>query len=146
MERNVGRFWFHSSLTKSLEMKIIIQFIEPSEMRYSTCGDYYVDKDDDWQIKVSKMQCNNSMLAVALHELVEMILVMDRKIPLEEIDKFDIQYEKERGLEDDSEPGDCALAPYHEEHTFATSLERMLCEALQFSWFNHSRIVKDASQ
>jgi hypothetical protein len=123
-------------------MRINIEFIPAVEQRYPTCGDYWIDERGDWQIRVSNMQDDRSMKAVAIHELEEMILVVQRGIPIESIDKFDMLFEQQRRPNEDIEPGDSPAAPYHEEHTFATAAERQLCEAQKLSWTGHCAIVK----
>jgi hypothetical protein len=112
-------------------MKIVIEFIPHNEQRYDTVGDYWVDGDGNWQLRVDKMDNEYSQWAVAVHELVEMMLVVTRAIPLWKIDEFDMHFKGE------GEPGDDPKSPYFEEHTFSTSIERMVCEALGINWKEH---------
>jgi hypothetical protein len=125
-------------------MKIVIQFIEPKMQRYPTCGDYWIDENGNWQIRISQMTDTRSMMLVLLHELAEMILVTERKIPIESIDQFDIEFESTRKPGDESEPGDQDNCPYREEHTISTAIERMMSEALRVRWRDHERIVNES--
>lgn len=122
-------------------MKIVIEFVEPEMQRYPTCGDYVIDKGGNWQIKVSKMSDARSMIAVALHELSEMGHVVTNEIPIEAIDRWDIDYETSRKPGDNSEPGEHPSAPYHQSHAIATVLEILYCESLDLPWKEHSEIV-----
>lgn len=111
---------------------------------YPTCGNYQEAEDGSVVIFVSEMRSQKSMLLVAVHELVEWILVKNRKISLKSIDDFDIDFENARKPGDESEPGDSPEAPYHDAHTFSTAIERMMCEALRLSWKEHDSVVNES--
>ena len=109
-------------------LNIQIKTIPSSEHRYSTCGDYWIDQDGSWQIRVSDMGNWHYEMAVAIHELWEQSLCFDRGIKEEDISNFDIQFEKEREEGKHSEmdePGDNENAPYVKEHCSATGIERL---------------------
>jgi len=122
-------------------MRINIEFIEPVEQRYPTCGDYWIDKNGDWQIRVSKMGDSRSEMAVAQHEQFEMAQAIQLGIPLESIDKFDIEFEQTRMPGDESEPGDDPKSPYFEQHQQATAVELIYCLASGLSWTEHEKNV-----
>ena len=118
-------------------MKIVIETIPHKEMRYDTVGDYWIDPDGTMQIRVSDMGNWKYELLVAIHELVEQNLCLDRGIKEEDISNFDIQFEKDREegkRSKEAEPGDDPAAPYRKEHFTATNIERILCEALGVNW------------
>ena len=74
---------------------------------------------------------------VAIHELVEAILVQKRGISNDAITAFDQAYESARTGADDSEPGDDPTAPYHAEHCFATAIERRVAAELGVDWADY---------
>jgi hypothetical protein len=85
-------------------------------------------------------------LLVAVHELVEMALCVDRGVAEESVNAFDIAYETNRDLGDEDEPGNQPNAPYHREHVFATKLERLLAEELGVHWDDYDKTVMGLSQ
>jgi len=115
-------------------VKIIIETIPHHDQRYETCGDWYWAPDGTLHIKISELDHYEMEAAVAVHELVEVLLCRHRGIAQSEVDSFDQEYESERSVEDTSEPGDSPLAPYHKEHCFATGIERLLISELDISW------------
>lgn len=108
---------------KQLQMKqIIINFIDPSNQKYDTLGDYTL-KDDILTISVSKSKNDKFDHMVALHELVEAILAYHNDINFKVIDEFDMQFEKAGCI---GEPGDDIGAPYFHEHHIADVVERLV--------------------
>jgi hypothetical protein len=74
---------------------------------------------------------------VLIHEMVEHHLCAKRGITQQQVDEFDHDFEQriEDGEEQkDAEPGDSDKAPYHNEHQFATIIEKMLCHELGYDW------------
>jgi hypothetical protein len=66
------------------------------------------------------------------------------KIKVEDIDAFDIQFEKDREEgkhTEDEEPGDGPQAPYHWGHQLATSIERIAAFTLGVSWQEYENEV-----
>jgi hypothetical protein len=92
-------------------------------------GDYLIDQNGDLQIYVSKIKDEEDW-SIALHELVESLLALKRKIPFEAIDAFDIEFEKSRKEGNMNEPGDNSKAPYFKEHEFACILEWLFFDQL----------------
>lgn len=81
---------------------------------------------------------------VALHELVEWALIHDKGLAIEDIDEFDIKFEKEReegkhGKYD--EPGNDQNAPYYIEHQIATSIEQAMAVFLKVDWNHYDKTV-----
>lgn len=117
-------------------MKIVIDFIPHKQQRYPTAGDWFWKgtKDDPWgelHIRVSQSPETSSDLLVALHELVEAILCWNDSVTQASVDEFDKTHL------DSSEPGDEILAPYRDQHCFATAVERMVCAAMKMAWQEH---------
>ena len=111
-------------------------------------GNYQSDADGGIVIFVSQMENEKFEHLVSIHELVESILCHHRGIKNEDIDQFDIQFEKDRkaGLHSEvSEPGDDTRSPYHDEHQVATTIERLLAVAIGVDWKEYERAVSELS-
>lgn len=118
-------------------MNILIKTIQHKEQAYETPGDWRFDAEGNLNIFVSDLGNWKYEVLIAIHELIEVTLCKDREITLEEVDAFDINFEKERkeqNLSKDLEAGDSKDAPYRKEHFFATSLERLVAAELNVDW------------
>jgi hypothetical protein len=126
-------------------MKILIESIPHAQQRYSTCGDWWFENGDgmNLQIRVSEELPHESKMLVALHELAEVMMCMANGVNQEAVDKFDIEFEKHRHPDDDSEPGDHIDAPYHREHGFATAIERIAATEMGIGWLEHDKAIMD---
>ena len=116
--------------------KIVIDIVDHKGQRYDTVGDWFFT-DDTLFVKTSRLgndPDNEKALAVAVHEVVEVLLCRSRGITQKQVDRFDMAWEKSGSLEGLTEPGDDPSAPYHFEHGFATSVERLLIAAMGISW------------
>lgn len=115
---------------------------------YETCGNYFFTEDGIIVIFVSDTGNEKYNLLITAHEMFESALVFNRKIPLNKIDTFDIDYEKARknntkapcGCKPtiNSEPGFDKHAPYFPEHKFATHIERLLAFVLGVKWKDYN--------
>lgn len=123
-------------------MNITVTVIDHNDQRYSTCGDW-VFEGDDLHIYISKMGDWRYETLVAIHEIAEVVLCKERGISQKAVDKFDIEFEKNRQDGDESEPGDCVDAPYQNEHSYATGIERILCAALGIKWDEYACAVEN---
>jgi hypothetical protein len=124
-------------------MHVNIETIPINDMRYNTCGDFWIDKDGTIQVRVAKMGFCFEFLVV-LHELVELFICKSTGVNFKDIDKFDIRFEKDRekGKHGESdEPGDHPAAPYRDPHCLATAVERMLCAYLKIPWSEYDSTV-----
>ena len=109
--------------------------IPHSEQRYDTCGDYWLDENGIYQIRVSKMSDWRYEFLVFFHECLELAWVIFNKISLADIDAFDIEYENNRAPDDiKSEPGDDPKAPYHAGHQYASMCEHIAATVLGVKW------------
>lgn len=122
-------------------MRINIETIPHDQQRYETCGDYWIDDQGVWQIRVSKMSVPRSVLAVMIHELFEMSSVIENGIPISAIDDFDKAFEAKRQPGNEDEPGDDAESPYRREHQMATLVEMLFLQGVGFQWKMHEQIV-----
>ena len=138
-------------------MRIVIETIPPKMQRYPTTGDWQVSKIlqgslDHLTIRVSSVDDWRMEALVGIHELVEAVLCLDKGISQESVDEFDIAFEKSRdktrcrdgsfdylarSYDGNAEPGDSPDAPYHIQHGYATTVERMLCAAMNIPWADY---------
>lgn len=124
-------------------MRVIINVIPNDQQRYCTVGDWVWD-GDSLTILVSKMGNWRYEMLVAFHELAEALICRHREIPEEIVSAFDIEYERNRAVDDtDSEPGDDPHAPYYREHQFATNVERQLALELDVNWNQYDDTVNN---
>jgi hypothetical protein len=103
--------------------KIEINFVPSEEMRYDTLGDYRVT-DDEIEIDVVNDTEFRHQALIAIHELVEVVLCIDRGISMQDIDAHDL------GFVGDGEPGDQPDSPYRREHRFAMMIEHLIAHEL----------------
>lgn len=123
-------------------MKITIEVIDHHEQRYPTVGDWVLNTDkQEFLIYVSNLGNWRMNFLIAFHEMVEAALCMDRGITVEDVDKFDQEFERNRDVDNLSEPGDAPDAPYYKEHFFATSLERLLAAELDVDWVEYENEI-----
>ncbi len=127
-------------------MNINIQTIPHSEQRYQTSGDYWIDSYGVWQIRVSEMGNWKFELAVAIHELWEQALCLDRGIKEEDITAFDINFEMNKPEINFVEPGDDLNAPYRKEHCSATGIERIFISEIGENWRDYDSAVNALTQ
>jgi hypothetical protein len=123
-------------------VKIIIETIPHASQRYPTVGDWYKE-GETLMIKVSEELPTKEALLVAIHEFIEQSLCEDRGITTEQVDVFDMAYEKTRPDGDDSEPGDSPDAPYRNEHFFATSIERLIAAEFGVDWMLYESHINE---
>ena len=122
-------------------LPINIKVIPHSEQRYQTCGDWYYDTDKSLQIRVSRMEDERYEFLVALHELVEVKLCEWCGVTQKQVDDFDMEFEKNRAPDDNSEPGDSPRAPYKLQHCIATGVERIVAAAMNVDWASYESAI-----
>ena len=123
-------------------MRVNIETIDHHLQRYPTCGDWWLEPGDTWQIRVSKMGDWRYELLVGVHELVECSICYYMGISTADVDKFDIAYEHARGEDNDDEPGDDPRAPYRIQHCIATGVERILAACLGVVWSEYANAIE----
>jgi hypothetical protein len=125
-------------------MNIKLITIPHNKQRYSTCGDWIVKRGKLQEIRVSDMNNDDYVFAVAIHEAIEAWLCLKNGVGQAEVDTFDKNYEKARvsGIKAPcgckptavSEPGNDKHAPYGKYHRFATKIEKMIIFAMGIEW------------
>lgn len=128
-----------------MPVEISIRTIPHKSQAYDTVGNYWTGESGAMHITVSDMGNSDYEFLVAIHELVEAKLCQNRGISDAEITDFDEAFENSRKRGDLSEPGDHPLAPYQNEHNYATAVERLLCAALGLSWHDYEKAVQRLS-
>ena len=131
-------------------MKMILETLPPEQMRdFEPYGDYDINHEGTTVhvkiVETGRAEYNTILLA---HEVIEVLLVILKRIPIGQIDEFDQRYEeaRKRGLHaEHEEPGDDPDSPYCHEHCIATSVERMLCSFLGVSWKNYNDALGELS-
>lgn len=119
-------------------MKINIETIPISEMRYATCGDYWTDENGTLQVRIAETGDEDYNQAIVLHELWERFLL---KCTEKEVDAFDMNFEIMRINFD--EPGDEPSAPYVNEHCSATGIERIFIALKNKSWKKYENLINN---
>lgn len=126
-------------------MDIHIKTVPHKEQRYNTVGDYWIE-DGVIQIRVSEMGNEDYEFLTLDHEIHEIYLCLKRGIKFEDIDKFDMDFEKDRELglySFNDEPGDYKEAPYHREHQFASMIEEIVSSELSIDFKDYTdRVIK----
>lgn len=115
-------------------MKIIIESIPYSQMRYASAGDYFTDPDGTRHILVASLNNEPMEAAIALHEMVEMFITEAVGISEPDILAFDLAYPGD-------DPGNDRRAPYHGQHVFSEALERLFCERMGIEWEDYGAAV-----
>ena len=123
-------------------MRIIIETIPHSQQKYETAADYERLQNGDLHIVVSDTgdELYNSL--IGLHELVEVMAMERRGIPLIASTEFDIPYEKARkeGRHSETdEPGDDKDCPYRKEHRLASIVEEIVAHDLGVDWQDYGQ-------
>lgn len=114
-------------------MNIHILVIPESEMRSEVNGaDWFWDAKGDLQVRVSPMSDWRREVLLGIHEAVEAIMCKHNGVSQEQVDKFDLEYDKTHAF--DVNAGDDPEAPYQHEHCLATAIERILCAELRVNW------------
>lgn len=116
-------------------MNITIKTVPPSEMRPEVDGaDWYFTPEGNLEVRVCPMSDWRYEALLGIHEAVEAILCEHNGVTQQEVDKFDLEYDKAHPNEPDLNAGDDPAAPYKKEHTFATAIERILAGVLGVDW------------
>lgn len=125
---------------------INVKVIPHDEQRYETCGDWWYDRNNVWQIRVSRLSDWRYEFLIAFHEILEMAWCHHFGISLESVDQFDIDYEEARVEGDNSEPGDDRRAPYYLGHQAASVAERIAALTLGVVWGDYEAEVNNLSK
>lgn len=156
-------------------MKILITTIPHDTQRYPTAGDWFSDyqhscpvcstcvcspsRDEEVcpkcsqpmnyeeriHIHVSQLPDWRLAALVAVHELIEVLLCKQAGITVDQVDAFDIEFEKARAagtIPNYCEPGDDPAAPYQKQHAIATGVERIVAAELGVKWQEYEKALE----
>lgn len=134
-------------------MKLTIESIPHNQQRYETCGDwqelqppFVAEGDVGIAVTVSELGDWRMDACVGIHEAVEALMCKYAGVIQEQVDAFDMEYEKNRKDGDESEPGDSANAPYYKQHQIATGIERILAAELGIDWNAYEQKIYSLEQ
>jgi hypothetical protein len=82
-------------------LRIVVETVDHSKQRYSTVGDWQIDKHGNLHITVSKMSDQRYEFLMAAHEMIEAYLAQRAGVTQEAVDKLDMAYEAKRKPVDD---------------------------------------------
>jgi len=115
------------------EVNITIKVIPNEQQRACVDGcDWYWDENGDLQVRVSPLSDWRHEVLLGIHEAVEAVMCRHDGVTQEQVDAFDVEYDKAHAV--DINAGDDPNAPYKKQHTFATAIERILAGALSVDW------------
>ena len=126
-------------------MKINIQTIPHSTQRYPTAGDWWLDPDQTWQIRVSDIGDWRMQFLTALHEMCEMALCHATGISAESVDAFDFNWTLKGNPPFINEPGDDPESPYYDAHQKASAIERQMAANLNVHWAAYDYLFQSPS-
>lgn len=116
-------------------MNVIVKIIPHKKQRYDTVGDWWWDKQDNLQIRVSRLSDRRYEQLVSLHEQVEALLCDEEGIQEEVVTDWDIHFHGE------GEPGAAVGCPYRKQHLIASQFERTLAIELEVDWESYEKEV-----
>jgi S-adenosylmethionine/arginine decarboxylase-like enzyme len=119
------------------ETEIEVRFIDQSEARYETFGDFFMEGDKMiFQITRSGSKDKSVLYnrICLVHEMIEYFLCLEKGITADDVDKFDFSY-KIDSIHD--EPGADINCPYYEMHRLAEQVEKMMCKFLGVDFANY---------
>ena len=120
---------------------IVCKIIPHLEQRYDTVGDYWEDPDGTTQFRVSDMGDMRYNISVFVHELIEYALLLNRGVAEPEVLAFDLAVPKDSPYADD--PGFDPKAPYHKEHVFSDTIERLLAQQWGVNWGEFNKAMEN---
>lgn len=118
--------------------RCVIQIIPHIFQFYETVGNYGIGTNGEILIFVSDLHDEKFNMLVAIHELVEVTLTQHDGVSEKSITEFDMKFEEKRNGNLD-EPGDDPKAPYRDQHSLATSVERMLTGYMGLNWSDYEK-------
>jgi hypothetical protein len=123
-------------------MNLVCKTIPYKNMRYPTCGDYWIDADGTFQIRIAELPDWRYVALVFVHEFWEMCACIHAGIEFESIDNFDKAFELHRQPGNTDEPGDDSAAPYYNQHQSACAVERLFAFILGVRWEKYADAIE----
>ena len=113
-------------------MRIRIEVLPYSQMRYPTLGDWFADQHGA-VIQVADLGNWRMNYLVAMHEMIEAALCQHLGIP----ESVVLAWDKANPESDD--PGALEGAPYRDQHLMAEKFERRLAQELGVDWGEYEK-------
>jgi hypothetical protein len=142
----------NEQLIEILPCRVMIWPVDHSAQQYDTCGDWY-RSNQTLHINVSRLPDRREMFLVAIHELVEAFLCECVGITEQQVDEFDLKFERKKSCGDSGlnsnpceEPGDDSQAPYYHQHQIATGIERILAAEVGVDWPTYEKHINELTQ
>ena len=110
---------------------ITVNIIDHEDQWYDTVGDWRFDSDYNHLTVTVSRTTEESIILVAIHEIIEAILCRLNGVSEEVVDAFDM------ANIDHPDPGSIPGCPYYREHMFATMIERAMAAEMQVNWEDH---------
>jgi HNH endonuclease len=108
---------------------------------YPTVGNWQFGTDNSILIFVSKMNDDIYEFLVLVHELIEVVKCRQDGVTAAEVDKFDMEFEKNRKKGSYEEPGFSEGAPYAQQHLLASGIEMILAGAFGVHWGEYEKAI-----
>lgn len=138
-------------------MRIHIETVPHSLQDYETVGNWkwlFDRGQDSLYITVSDMGNWRYEMLVGLHELIEALLCKHAGVDEAAVTAFDVEFEtaresitnnafefRDRMVTEPTEPGDQTDAPYHSQHQFASTIERVTASMLKVNWDDYNTAI-----
>jgi|SRR5581483_9600682 hypothetical protein len=121
---------------------IDINSLPPSEMRYNTVADWVVTTDEKEEKTLHLYYPDlpfvherpDLLFLLLTHEQIEAEICLHMGISQQDVDEFDMEFEKNRQFGDNGEPGDHLAAPYYVAHQLAEAVEKTLALKMKIDW------------
>ena len=116
-------------------MTILVKTVPHKLQIYNTCG-YWHWTEKSLEIQVSDTGEEKYFWLILIHELVEALICKAQGISEAEVDKFDMDFERNRQVLtlSTAEPGDHPKCPYRFAHCIATGVERVVAAVIGVNW------------
>lgn len=116
-------------------MNITINVISEAEQRGCVSGcDWQFDSSGDLNVSISPLSDWRREVLLGVHEAVEAVMCKQAGITQQQVDEFDVAFDKAHPDEPDLGAGDDPAAPYFRQHVAATAIESILCTELGVNW------------
>jgi hypothetical protein len=120
-------------------MNVQVEVVSLADQRYPTMGDWVFENTPSGErlvILVSDTGDARMNWLIALHEQIEAMLCVEASIDEPDVAAFDMGHPE---LDD---PGNDPRAPYHREHVFAESIERLVAQMLGVEWADYEAVCQ----
>jgi hypothetical protein len=121
-------------------MNITIEVLPNDQLRPNVDGcDWQWTPEGNLKVQVAPLSDWRREVLLGIHEAVEAIMCKHSGVTQEQVDAFDLEYDRTHEI--DLYAGDDASAPYKTQHTFATAIERILAGAMNVDWSDYDKEV-----